>query len=278
MTYNDKKLRLEKWLEEATKKDCMIAFSGGVDSTVLLYMASKGARRNQSRLYAVTLQSDLMAVSEIEQAVQCAHDLMAEHFVLQIENILQKIENNPPQRCYICKYAMFSELKKKADELNVDTLIEGTNADDLKVYRPGIRAVRELGIASPLALCGFTKKEVRLLAEEYGLRSSTKPSMPCMATRFEYGMKLKAEEIALLAKQEEEIRALGFKNFRIRMHEKLIRIECDPDNMDLAVQHRESIISLLECWKKEYIALDLAGFKSGSMDQLLLPKEDAFEE
>ena len=272
MILDEKKSLLEKWLEEVTQVSCLVAFSGGVDSTLLLYMALQAAKRHHTKVYAATLQSDLMADSEIENAIQSACDLGAEHFVVQMDHILQTIQDNPPERCYLCKHAMFTELKRRADDLNIRTIIEGTNADDLKVYRPGIRAVHELGIQSPLSQFNLTKKEVRVLAEEYGLKSSKKPSLPCMATRFEYGMKLRAEEMSLLAKQEEELRALGFKNFRIRIHEKLIRIECDSQDMELAILYKQKILSLLEGWKKEYITLDLAGFKSGSMDQLLSEK------
>lgn len=206
-------------------------------------------------------------MKDLEIAVAVAKEAGARHLVVRIDELKEAgIEYNPEDRCYLCKKLLFSRLKEKAEELHAGYIVEGTNEDDLHVYRPGIRALRELGILSPLAQTGFTKQEVRKLAEEYGVSVANRPSTPCMATRFPYGAKLDYDSMRRVEQGEEWIRSLGFYNVRIRVHGGIARIEIDIDQMPLLLEKKEEIISKLKELGYDYITLDLEGFRSGSMD------------
>ena len=169
-------------------------------------------------------------------------------------------------RCYLCKKCLFRKLIAKAEELGARTVLDGTNADDLTVYRPGIRALRELGVISPLAELGITKAEVRQIAAEYGLSVSGRPSTPCMATRFPYGTELDYDMIRRVEEGEAWLRAQGFYNVRLRVHGGIARIEVDPESMTELVKIREELLKKMSGYGFDYVTLDLAGFRSGSMD------------
>jgi len=176
------------------------------------------------------------------------------------------IAENPVERCYRCKRYLFKKILKEADRLGVSRVIEGTNADDLHVYRPGIRAVRELGIISPLADIGITKEEVRLMAREYGISVAEKPSVPCLATRFPYGTHLTGEKLQKVEEGERFLKALGLYNVRLRVHGEIARIEVDRQDMPLLMGQKDLAVEYLKKLGYTYITLDLEGFRSGSMD------------
>ena len=161
---------------------------------------------------------------------------------------------------------MFKKLLERARTLGVSLVVEGTNADDLKVYRPGIQALRELSIISPFAKLGITKEEVRKLAAQYGISVASRPSTPCMATRFPYGTELNYELMQQVDKAEVWLRSQGFYNVRLRIHGDVTRIEVDEEQMDLLLSKRQSVIAELKRMGFVYITLDLEGFRSGSMD------------
>ena len=161
---------------------------------------------------------------------------------------------------------LFRGLQEEVKRFGVNRILEGTNEDDLHVYRPGIRAVRELGIISPLADAGMTKKEVRRMAEEYGISVSKKPSSPCLATRFPYGTRITYEELQKVGDGEAFLKALGLYNVRLRIHGKIARIEADRQDMALVIEQKDSIVEYLKKLGYIYITLDLEGFRSGSMD------------
>ena len=260
--------KLSESLNIITKNDTAVAFSGGVDSALILNMTTEYARKNGTKVYAITADSELLPVSDMEEVGREAAECGATHLMINMNVIKEAgIENNPKERCYLCKHYLFSQMKKEMEKYGVSTLLDGTNADDLKVYRPGIKALKELEVISPLADCGFTKEEVRRLAKQSGLKAQDKPSMPCMATRFEYGTRLNEEDIKRLSFQEDEIRKMGFYNLRIRIHEDFIRIETDIKDFPKVYENREKILDLLKDWNKDYITLDMEGFKSGSMDK-----------
>lgn len=265
--YEEKKQQLLKEICELTKEDLVLAFSGGVDSSLLLKICCEAAKENGTNVYAVTVHTELHPMKDLEIAVAVAKEAGARHLVVRIDELKEAgIEYNPEDRCYLCKKLLFSRLKEKAEELHAGHIVEGTNEDDLHVYRPGIRALRELGILSPLAQTGFTKQEVRKLAEEYGVSVANRPSTPCMATRFPYGAKLDYDSMRRVEQGEEWIRSLGFYNVRIRVHGGIARIEIDIDQMPLLLEKKEEIISKLKELGYDYITLDLEGFRSGSMD------------
>ena len=151
--------------------------------------------------------------------------------------------------------------------LGIKTIMDGTNEDDLHVYRPGIRALRELSIISPLAETEMTKEEIRRMAEEYGLSVATKPSTPCLATRFPYGTQLTYEKMRQVENGEEILKSFGFYNVRLRVHDDIARIETDKEDFEQLLKHKEEIVKELKKIGYDYITLDLEGFRSGSMDK-----------
>lgn len=260
--------KLTNLIENYTKNDIVIAFSGGVDSSLLLKIACESAKIHKKKVYAVTLYTTLHTVKELDFTVENAQKMSAIHKIIEIDVLKEAgIENNPKDRCYLCKKYMFSKVMEYAKAVGADVVIDGTNADDLTVYRPGIKAIKELGILSPLADVGMTKSEVRDFAAQYNITASEKPSTPCLATRFEYGAKLEYDKIRIVEQAEEYIRSLGFYNVRLRVHGSIARIEVDARDMSLLLNEKEKIVRYVKNLGFKYITLDLEGFSSGSMDR-----------
>ena len=238
-----------------------------MDSALLLKMTCEAARRNDGKVYAVTMQTKLHPVKEITHAQAVADEIGAEHLVITVDELSEAgIEQNPVDRCYRCKKHLFTRILEKAEELHVAHILEGTNTDDLRMYRPGLRAIQELGIHSPLMEAGMSKDEVRRLAGEYGLSVSERPAMPCLATRVPYGTYLTYEMMERVEEGETYLRSLGFYNVRLRVHENSARIEVDEESFKKLMDCRNEIITFLKKLKFDYITLDLEGFRSGSMD------------
>ena len=240
-----------------------VAFSGGVDSAVLLWAAKTYGQ--QVRAYCV--RSPFQPVFELEDAKQLADILNVTLTVLEADPLsAPEVAANGPDRCYLCKRNLFRTLMAFAKEKGVEVLAEGTNEDDLHVYRPGIQAVRELGIRSPLAEAGLTKEEVRRLAAACGISAASRPSTPCMATRLPYGARLDYEILKKIEAGEEILRRMIGGNVRLRLHGQVVRIETDPERFSLALEKREEVVRQLKELGFVYITLDLEGFRSGSMD------------
>ena len=209
----------------------------------------------------------LHPAGEDERARKIADEIGAVFKVLKIDELQEAdIEYNPEDRCYRCKKYLFQSILKESQKLFAGVVMEGTNEDDLKAYRPGIRAVKELGIISPLAEAGLTKEEVRRLAAEYGLSVSDKPAAPCLATRFPYGTRLSKEALQRVEQGEAMLKEQGFYNVRLRVHERIARIEVDSKDLQAAVDQRKAIVNGLKKLGYTYVTLDLEGFRSGSMD------------
>lgn len=265
--YEDNIRKLESIMEQYTNRNIMIAFSGGVDSSLLLKMACDYGKQKGTKVYAITLHTMLHPIHEIENAIKVAQEVGAIHVVLEVDELKEAdVMDNPSDRCYRCKKYLFEQVKKKALEFNVDTIIEGTNEDDLHVYRPGIKALSELGILSPLAEAGITKAQVRQLANEYKISVSNRPSAPCLATRFPYGTSLSYEKMRLVEKGEAFIKTFGMYNVRLRVHGEIARIEVDQKDIVKLIEHNKEIISYLKALGYIYVTVDLEGFRSGSMD------------
>lgn len=264
---DNKKQKFLEQMDQYTKEDIAVAFSGGADSSLLLKAACESAVKNGSKVYAVTMQTELHTMEDLEAAKKSAKETGACHIILYVDEWKEAgIEMNPPDRCYLCKKLLFTRLLEKIEQLGIHIVLEGTNADDLKAYRPGIKAIRELGIKSPLADAGLTKKEVRELASSYGISAADRPAAPCMATRFPYGTRLTRENMEAVHQGEMYIRSLGFYNIRLRVQAKSARIEVDADSLQKVLTYREEIIKFLKTLGYRYITLDLEGFRSGSMD------------
>lgn len=272
--YEEHHEKLKEILREYAENDVMVAFSGGVDSSLILKLTCEAARETGKNVYAVMLHTMLHPSGEVIEARKTAEEMGAIFLVLQVDELENAgIEENPVNRCYLCKKYLFQKLQEKAQELQVTEVLEGTNEDDMHVYRPGIAAVRELGIRSPLLEAGLTKREVRAMAGKYQMEVSTKPSTPCLATRFPYGTALTYEAMRRVEQGEEFLKTLGFYNVRLRVHGDIARIETDKEAFGRLLEQKEEIIAALKKLGYQYITIDLEGFRSGSMDDQISEKE-----
>lgn len=273
--YKERCSRLKDILKEVTKENVMLAFSGGVDSSLLLKLLCQAAKETGRQVVAVTMATELHPAQDAEIARKVAEESGAVHKVICVDELSHAgIQYNPENRCYLCKKYLFSELLRAADKAGISTVLEGTNADDLKVYRPGIQAVKELGIQSPLAEAGMTKADIRKLASEYGISVADRPASPCLATRFPYGTKLSIENMQMADEAEKFIRDLGFYNVRVRIHQDTARIEVDDKDLSSFLNYRKTVILRLKELGFTYITADLEGFRSGSMDVNLKQRKE----
>jgi uncharacterized protein len=243
----------------------LIAFSGGVDSTFLLAVAAETLK---DKLLAVTGVSPSTPRSEITEAVSLAKKLKVRH-KLVADAPPQKFWENSAQRCYYCKRELFTQLKRLATKNRLLCVIDATNADDRGDYRPGTRAMRELGIRSPLKEVGLTKPEIRVLSRAMGLSTWKKPAMACLASRIPYGERITPKKLLMVGKAEEFIRKLGFTEVRVRLHGQVARIEVAPEKISLAVKTSKRISAKLKSIGFVYVSIDLDGYRSGSLNEVL---------
>jgi pyridinium-3,5-biscarboxylic acid mononucleotide sulfurtransferase len=260
---------LEKIL--AGFKSPLVAFSGGVDSTFLLYKAVRSA--GAGNVTAVTLSSDLNPPGEVESAKKAAAQFEVKHIVHLTDPLSDpEFRSNRADRCYICKMKIYGELLGMAGELGSDSVLDGSNADDISDYRPGLRALQELNVRSPLLEASLTKAEIRLLSKEAGLSSWEKHSAACLASRFPYGEALSAERLKQVYEAEIFLKQTGISgNLRVRRHGLLARIEVEQADFKKLLLSRELIVSRFAELGFDYVTLDLMGFESGSMNRALRP-------
>lgn len=252
----------------------VIAFSGGVDSTLLLKAAADGLGQ---RALAVTACSDLYPAQETDAARRLAADLGARHRTLETHELEDaQFVGNPPERCYFCKRELFEKLLHIAREEGLPIVVEGSNADDADDFRPGLRAGAELGVRSPLREVGLTKEEVREISRALGLPTWDKPSFACLASRIPYGDQITAGKLRQIGGAEQVLRELGFRQFRVRHHGPVARIEVSPDELPKAVSPgtRPRIVEALRALGYLYITLDLQGYRTGSMNEPLARAAD----
>ncbi len=247
----------------------MIAFSGGVDSTYLLSKAAQVIGRE--RVIAVTFESELYLPGETEAALVLAQKLPIKHLILSTDPLADReFRANTPERCYFCKHKIYSKLLGIAAEKGIAVVLDGSNADDTADYRPGMRALEELGIRSPLLEVSLNKAEIRELSRLAGLPTWNKPAAACLASRFPYGDEITGYKLKQVAEAECFLRQLGVKHdLRVRYHGSLARIEVNKDDLDSILTWREMIVGKLQELGFVYITLDLGGFESGSMNRLL---------
>ncbi len=264
MTLHQKKAAL--FVRIADLKSVLVAFSGGVDSTLLLKLCHDILK---DRVVAVTATSALQPGHENEAALQTARDLGVRHIRIQ-SKILEKAVflKNTDQRCYHCKHHLFKKLRELAGDLDLEHVAHGANADDLSDYRPGFRAAEEHGVVAPLLEAGLGKDEIRQLSKELNLATWDKPAMACLATRIPYGTKLTPERLDQVNAAEAVLASHGFQSFRVRCHGPMARIEVPAQDIDrlLDAAMRKIMVAKLKAIGFKHVTVDLEGYVMGSMN------------
>ena len=260
-------------IKEAIKArgSAVVAFSGGVDSSFLLHRAHKLRQQN---VIAITIRTPYIPVREIEEAVEFTREYDIRHKILDLD-FPPIIKENPLERCYLCKKILFTSLLSYARENDFKHVIDGTNADDKGDFRPGLKALEEMRIISPLMESGLTKNEIRQLCRDEGLSVWDKPAMACLLTRIPYDTEVSETMLRMIEAAENVIFEKGFPGTRVRVHGDVARIECMPGMIEKIIQpvYREEIISALKKIGFRYISLDLEGYRTGSSN----PKRPLYE-
>ena len=247
----------------------LIAFSGGVDSSFLLKVTHDVLK---DKVVAATASSETYPASELEAARKIARELGVKHLIIQTEELSnQNFAKNSPQRCYFCKTELFTRLNKIAKEQGLNYVVDASNYDDLADFRPGMQAGQELGVKSPLKEARLTKAEIRSLSYKMNLATWDKPSLACLASRIPYGTKITREKLKRVDEGERFLRDLGIRQLRIRDHDGIARIEVAPEEMSLFWQKDMTglIIDKLKKLGYTYVTLDLEGYRTGSMNEVL---------
>jgi len=251
-------------------ESCFVAMSAGVDSAVVAKAASLALGSNAM---AVTAQSPSLASGELEQAREIAELIGIEHRVLNTSEFSNpNYLRNQGDRCYYCKSELYGQMRVLADSLDGEILLNGTNLDDLGDYRPGLEAARESNVRSPLAECEINKATVRAMARHWHLPTWDKPASPCLSSRVAYGEEVTAERLQMIDLAEQYLRALGIEPVRVRYHRgDLARIEVPPQSIESFTnpQAREELEQYFRGLGFQFVTIDLGGFKSGSLNQLL---------
>lgn len=248
----------------------LIAFSGGADSTFLLKVAHDVLG---NKVLAITAKSETYPYSELKEAKSLAKFIGVEHKILETKELQNKdFYRNPANRCYFCKKELFSKLKKISgikEKKKINYVLDASNFDDLKDYRPGRLAAKELGVRSPLAEAGITKKEIRFFSKELGLPTWKKPSQACLASRIPYGHEITEKELKKVDKAENFLKQLGLKELRVRNHGEIARIEVPQKRLRFVLKNNKTIAQKFKKLGFAYTALDLNGYRTGSLNEVL---------
>ena len=261
--------RKEKDLDEILLglEKVIVAFSGGVDSTYLLVKAKQVLGEN---VIAVLAASETFPGREYEAAANFAKQngiRLIETRIYELTN--ESFTSNSPERCYHCKTGLFSQLNNIAREHDIPFIVDGSNTDDLLDYRSGTKAKEEQGVRSPLQEAQLTKKEIRILSKNLDLPTWNKPSFACLSSRIPYGSPITQSKIDQLDRSEEFLLKLGFKQIRVRHHGEIARIEVEPDEMKMVLNHRKAIYAALQNLGFAYVTMDIQGYRTGSMNEVI---------
>lgn len=255
----------------------IIAYSGGTDSSFLLKCCLDYLGRDN--VLAVTAVSPTYTQKELGTAKEIARDLRVPHTIISTKEVDNpNFRSNPRNRCYYCKTELFSKLKTIAQRKGSSFVLDGTNADDLKDYRPGRQAKDELGVRSPLAEAGFSKADIRQLSRKFGLRTWDAPQAACLASRFAYGQEIAPADLRRIERAEDYLRSLGIKMARVRHYvladkTRLARIEVDREEIQIVTSRKSQVTSQLKKLGYNYVTLDLEGYRTGSMNEGIMHRD-----
>ncbi|MBU3179213.1 ATP-dependent sacrificial sulfur transferase LarE [Clostridium estertheticum] len=250
-----------------------IAYSGGVDSTFLLKVAADVLG---NKVIAITAKSTTYPEREFKEAVKYIGDIGAKHIVIISEELeIEGFAKNPIDRCYFCKKELFSKVRKVADDNNINAVLDGSNADDVSDYRPGMKAANELKVISPLKDAGLTKDNIRELSKRLGLPTWNKPAFACLSSRFPYGNEITVEKLSMVERAEQFLLDLGFRQIRVRHHGDIARVEVNAQerNKFFSTEMMDKVANELKNIGFKYVTLDLLGYRTGSMNEVLSDKE-----
>lgn len=267
MTIEQKWERLRALLGDMNS--AVLAYSGGVDSSLLLKAASEVLGNN---LIAVTAVSETYPPAELANAQEFAGSLGVKLRVLQTDELASEdFAQNPPERCYFCKKELFGKLRQIAEAEGISIILDGSNTDDLNDYRPGSKAAQEFSVRSPLREAGFTKADVRACARMLGLPVWDKPALACLSSRIPYGTRITPRILAMVQAAEDQLRALGFRQVRVRHHGDTARIEIEPGEFERLVKDdaAKKITTAFKQLGYTYVCMDLEGYRTGSMNESL---------
>ncbi|MFC0470479.1 ATP-dependent sacrificial sulfur transferase LarE [Halalkalibacter kiskunsagensis] len=264
---NKKYQKLTSILQEM--KSVVVAFSGGVDSTFLLKVAVETLGRDH--VLAVTADSETYPSSELLEAKELAKKIGVKHEVIETSELaIPGYTENDKNRCYFCKNSLFELLIPIMEEKGFGNVVYGVIADDLNEHRPGMRAAKERGVRGPLQEANLFKEEIRDLSKQFDLPTWDKPSFACLSSRIAYGEKITKEKLTKVEKAEAYLKTLNIRQVRVRTHQEVARIEVEPNDMKIVLENHDSISEELNTYGYQYVTLDLIGYKSGSMNKILI--------
>lgn len=268
---NDKRDKLYEILR--SYEGLVVAFSGGVDST---YLAKAAYDALGDRAIAITAISESYPERELEESKKLAAQIGIKQELIHTEELgSADYASNPVNRCYFCKSELFTKLKPIAEQYDMNVIVYGANVDDGGDHRPGMQAAREMGIRAPLQEAGLNKEDVRELSKQAGLPTWNKPAFACLASRFPYGIEITREKLEAVDQAEHFLYTLGIRQFRVRHHEEIARIEVPVGEMEHLLENRDKIVARFKEIGYLYVTMDLQGFRSGSMNEGLLSVESA---